>query len=130
MEGPGLHDDGQVLALAGQELELPDRVAVDDEDVGEGPGATTPSFPGMRTISAPTSVACRMISIGDSTSRRSRNSRLWSTCSCAEEIAAVADLDACALADLERLQPAVDHESFFASISGVMPNSFARSFIA
>jgi hypothetical protein len=50
---------GKVLALAGQQLQLAQRVAVHHQDVGEGAGGSmTPRRPSMRTISAPTRVAC------------------------------------------------------------------------
>src|SRR5439155_7028709 len=96
----------------------------------KAPGCTTPSLPGMRTISAPTSVACRMISIGDRTSRRNRNSRLWSTCSWPRRSLPYPTCTPARLQISSDLSPPSMTRSFFASISDVMPNSFARSLIA
>src|SRR6185295_6919293 len=106
----GLHDDRQVLALTGQQFELPDRIAVDDQEVGERAGLHH-SEPAGHAHDLGTDDR----GLPDDLDRRKNLAAQQELAALidlqlAEEIAAVAYGHAGALADLQRLEAAIDDE--------------------
>ena len=81
VELAGLHDDGEMLTLILEQRKVPQRIAVDDQQIGKGARRQRADLPSSRRICAGMVVAERMISMGAATSRRNENSRLWSQCS-------------------------------------------------
>src|SRR6476619_7787563 len=81
MQDSCLHDQGEMFALIAEQRKVFQRIAVDQDDVGEGTCLQCTHLPGMRSTSAPIVVAERMISMGETTSWRMVNSLDWSQCS-------------------------------------------------
>src|SRR5690349_107340 len=109
VELPTLHDDGQMRALLGEKRDVLERVAVDDEKIGEGARRDDSELP--FSLQQPRIDQRRG---ADDLGRRERFgadqelARLIDL-QLPQEIAAEADLDSRRLADLERAQARLEH---------------------
>ena len=82
MTSAALHDERHVPALLGQERQILQRIAVDDDEVGEGAGRDAADLAFHAQTRGPHRASRdRMTSCGGSTSPRSRNSSDCMRCS-------------------------------------------------
>jgi hypothetical protein len=107
---PALHDDRKVLALSREQFQILERVAVDDEQIGEGARLQAADL----ALHAGDLGADRGRGADDLGRRQhlraQRKLLRLRHLQLAEQVGAVGDRDAVTLADFERFQGAVDHE--------------------